>query len=243
MNRVKYLFIPIFLIVFCGPVCAQTSALPVRDTLSREFMNQYHALLGQNAGIYSGPKRPTYKEELQGSPYFGEANTFNTGWVIYDNVKYENVPLKLDEYAGELITIYHTNKAELSLRTDLVRAFSFSGLNFIHITKADSISSQIPTGFYEQIYNGTHQALVKNIKSLKDFGEIKNKAQYFDGKLHFYVKKNRVYHQITDARGLERLFKENRSALKKYMRANGINFKKDPKRAVQMVAAWSDNLN
>jgi hypothetical protein len=96
-------------------------------------------------------------------------------------------------------------------------------------------------GFYDELYNGKSQVLVKRSKDIQTItsGTAEN---YFDLTTKYFFKKNHIYYSISSQGSLINILKDRKKELQQYIRANQIKFRSDPEEAMVKIASYYDHL-
>ena len=98
-------------------------------------------------------------------------------------------------------------------------------------------------GFYQRIYNGKTEVLVRRKKIIRDDpvtnGELKSRYIQLN---NYYVKKKGVYSEVNGKKSLFRLFGDKDKEIRKYFKANKIKYNKFPELAIAKAAEYYDLL-
>jgi hypothetical protein len=203
--------------------------------------------IGQQSGLYNGPKYLFYNPLLiRGSAYF-EENTSSYGNVNYNGAEYEGVQLIYDLHKDELIALLYDNASNFYLLKDYVKNFDLLGHHFINInTDTLSNNSTIKSGYYDELYRGRTQILARITKkvevNMSSTGTMEAFSSFTLQSEDFFVRKNNIYYSIASEGALLRVLKDRNQQLQRYIKTNKIKFRKDPAGAMATIAAFYDSL-
>jgi len=191
-----------------------------------------------NAEIYHGSEYIRNDRQANGFPFF-ESDKLLSGSVSYQGIIYTSQNLQYDIVTDELIIPSYTKNALIVLSPQKVDSFSINTHLFILLES--SASNQLPgDGYYEQLYSGEPAVYVKRVKKLSS-GTGSEEAKYIQYNNYFVRLKN-VYYPIDGKSSLLEVLKDENDALRKYIRANKLNFKKDPESALVLSATYYSQL-
>lgn len=203
----------------------------------------FNKSIGEQSRLYSGREYFPYDQSIKGNAlYPSTVSTWLNGEVDYDGIVYKDIPLMYDTYKDEVVSLLYNKFSKYALLSDRVRSFSIFNHHFIRI-EIDSLKkdkSGISTGFYDQLYNGKTEVLVKRIKEIQTNTSSFGIETYFTEKHEYYIRKGDAYYNVGGQGSFLKLFKDKKADLKKYMREYKIKFKKDPEYAMTKLAAYYD---
>jgi len=118
---------------------------------------------------------------------------------------------------------------------------SFTINAHVFVILESNASNQLPVdGYYEQLYSGEPAVYVKRVKKLAS-GTGSEEAKYIQYN-NFFVRLKNVYYPIDGKSSLLEVLKDENDALRKYIRANKLNFKKNPESALVLSATYYSQL-
>jgi hypothetical protein len=247
MRRCIYLFlttcIPGF--IFTVNTYGQTSQ---QDSSSQQnALNNsttlFYASLGKESPLFNGKEYYDYDLKTTGNAYFLDINAFSTGSVTYDGILFKGVPLLYDVYSDNVVALLYNHFTKYSLIREKVSGFD---LLDHHIVNIDSLSlpgnSVIKSGFYDEIYHGKLQVLVKRSKNIQTTSGQSTLESYFSASIHYYIKKNSVYYEISSKGELLDLLKDKKKDIQQFIRANQINYRKQTIDALAKIASYYDHV-
>jgi hypothetical protein len=211
-------------------------------TAASAQQNDFHQALGQQSGIYNGREFEFYHPAIEGSAFFQDATFFNNGSIRYDGYVYNDVPLMYDMHKDLVVSLFHDGYSKYSFISEKVSEFSLLGHHFLRFVQ-DSTGTSLNTGFYDQVYDGKLKILVKRSKELKEESSIQELKNIFRDKNRYYVKKDQQYYNVGSKKAFMKLFKERKGQLQRALKDADIIFRKEPERALVLLATSYDNLS
>ena len=218
------------ILIFCGLLLSyglsaqdrKNDATFYQELLSNTYRN-YLTQVGDNIRLYNGTEyaRPYYG--ITGHPFFN-SNDFQKGTVNYDGTQYQDVLMAYDLVGDELIVKAYQDLS-LKLVSEKITSFYFSDHRFVRIIQ-DSNTSKLPTGFYEILNTGPILVLVKRKKIIEQPLKPENPSKFSEYDSYFLNTED-VYYPIDSRNSLISVFHDYKNEIKKYLRKNRLNFKKD----------------
>lgn len=197
-------------------------------------IRHYRLFEGDQSRLYNGTiYRGTSAILSNGHPYF-ETNEFKEGLIHYDGVAYQ-IPFIYNIVTDEIIINHFNNLHKIRLINSKVKNFTIGAHHFIHV--ADINNEILKTGFYEQLFNGKVQVLKKSFKRISETivnQQIVASIQY--GR-NYYIQKDSTWYRISNLRSLLDVFPEQKNHIRQLLKANKINFRKNPDAALMKIAA------
>lgn len=249
MNKPTYLAsaVLLFCAFFAQNVQAQTA---VSDSSSQQnALNNavalYNTSIGIQAPIYTGPEYYFYDPHIKGNAYYMDINGFANGSVYYDGTLYNNISVLYDINTDQLVVLFPSRVSKFIAIKERVKSFDFLGGHFINVN-ADTLAanSGIKSGYYRQLYNGKSEVLGKYSKSIQTTtSNINGVENYFSFSRDFYIKKNNTYHSVGSKGSVLDLFKDKKKEVRKFISANGLDFRANPEEALVKVATYYDHLS
>lgn len=211
-----------------------TDASPVLDVLETDY-KMHHLYKGQV--FVANPQRVT------GSPSFGNLEMMDDGWVVYDGVLYEDVPLMYNLVRGILISRHPKNLAYLTLEKHLVSQFGFDVYSFVQIQTGHS---DLSPGFYQVLYQSDgFVAYAKRSKTIEihTYGSVTERS--FRESVSFYVddlQTDEGFIAIARQRDLLNLLPEHRRSVRNLLRSLGLRFRPQPAESLFRTLDYLDQV-
>lgn len=188
----------------------------------------YQQALGRTAPLYIAPRYEEYAMLIQtGHPFF-QQDAFVPGWVLFDDIKYENLLLKYDMALGQLVLNDTKALSRLALPYDRVNAFAIGDHYFQKLGKQD-LHNLPKDGFYEVLFSKNGITLLKS-ESKKVEQEISNKStvqRFVVSDINFYLGKEGTVNPMNRRSQALALFSDRRNQMREYMRRHEIDFSSD----------------
>jgi hypothetical protein len=213
-----------------------------RIALAR-ITDTYNTAIGQQSRLYNGPEYDLYNPNIKGNAYFSDINSFTPGTVTYDGILYKDVPMMYDLFKDVVVVMLYNKFSRFTLLKERVQNFDLLNHHFIYI-RTDSLNvNSINTGFYDQLYSGNLEVLVKRSKAIQSTSGTNTIENYFTSSKSFYLKKGNNYYSIGGQGTLLSVLKDKKKELQQYIKANKIKFNKTPEEAMVAMAARYDELS
>ncbi|WP_428328185.1 hypothetical protein [Mucilaginibacter sp.] len=248
MRRPLYLFLTVYLACLCVSQNAQAQIASIDSSSQQNALNNavglYNAAIGNQAPIYTGAEYYFYDPHIKGNAYFLENNGFTPGNIYYDRALYKNVSMLYDLNLDQVVVLLPKHISKFSLVKERVKNFDYLGHHFININ-TDTLSPNTPlkSGFYDQLYNGKTQILVKRSKSIQTSAGGSTIETFFTSSKDYYIKKDNVYYSIGSSQGsILNILKDKKKELRQYIRANDIAYRDNPEEAMVKIATYYDHL-
>jgi hypothetical protein len=232
--------IGLLLLLSASAVHAQSDTLSDHLALN-DAIREYHAYLKPESGLYRGSEYIPYAKQLEeGHPYFGQGQ-MQMGSIIYKGILYKDLPLILDLVKGLLVTTDAQHIFWITLINEEVDSFAIQDHIFIRLK--DSLDPSAPRpGFYEQLSNQKITVLKKEKKIIREDLSTGVILKFVDYSVAYYLKRDTAWYHINNEQELLHAFKDKRKELKKFLRSNGLKFRKDKENTLLRTAAWYENL-
>ena len=210
--------------------------LALKNTVSR-----YYQALGEQSGIYHGPGYIGYPYELSNGHQFFESPNFAKGTIFYEGMLYQNIPMWYDLVKDQVVIQTLDSLSQISLHTERIDYFSLFGHEFKKIVQDPSNS--LTTGFYDHIYVGKTEVLVRRYKgTLEDVSPEGIFTKILKQKNEIYLKKEGKYFSVQSSGSVLKALGNKQKEILSYFKKSAIKFKKDPEKATVMMVSYYDQL-
>jgi hypothetical protein len=218
-------------------------SMPIDSTLKDDAfahtISGLYTAISSHSRIYNGPDYAFY------NPYFMDAkNIFSQGSLLYDGVFYDKVPMLYDLHKDLVVVQLYNNFLKYTLIADKVQWFNLLAHHFVYINADTLDKSTLKTGFYDQLYKGKIEILVRREKSIqtatKEFG--RGMEDYFEEATNFFLKRGNTYYKVNGQGAFINALKDRQKEIKQYLKSNKIKFSADPESAMVKIAAYYDHL-
>lgn len=226
MSLIKTNYYTLVVCLLTGITSFAQTASPLIDNNDAQNINRmidmYHLNARANDPLFNGREYERYPFYInKGIPYY-MADTLKNGTLIYDGLRYNDVPLLYDQIVDELITLDFTRQHLIKLVKQKVDSFILYRTKFIAVQQADKT---VPDGYYELLYNGPTQLLRKETKKIVNnirYGEQLEKN--IESKMIYLVKHNSRYYAVTSTNSLVNVLSD-KEVVKKIIRDNRKKYK------------------
>jgi len=219
--------------LFCSALFAQRDSNYVTTASATENLltELYNSRIGAALPINNGKLYLGYPPNIEGNAYF-RYDVFQKGSLIYDGVLYENVMMNYDVVKDLLVIKTNENSGfSISLFSPRIKAFSFSGLEFIYLDR-DSENNSIATGFYLLLEKGKVTALSKTTKIINEEIVGMTVKRTFEEKTGYYILKDNRYYSIYDKKDLLAALQKHSAEIKGLLKKRHLKFKTDPQTTI-----------
>jgi hypothetical protein len=212
------------------------------STLYKESLsNIYQAYLkeiGDNAQIYHGREFIRNGLRANGFPFF-ESDNMLTGSVSYQGMIYPDQNIYYNIVSDELIINNYPHNAFIVLSPEKVDSFVIQHHVFVPISSSN-LNHLEKDGYYDQLYAGEPGVYAKREKRLV-VGSGSEETRYVQHNDYFIKLKN-VYYAVDGKSELLDILKDQEDVLKKYIRANKLNFKKELENSLTLTTIYYSQL-
>jgi hypothetical protein len=215
---------------------------PPDYVLYRESVSKIHQVylkeIGDNAQIYHGSEFIRNGQKANGFPFY-ESDGMIAGSVFYQGTFYSNQNIQYSLVSDELITNNYAHNALIVLAAEKVDSFII--LNHVFVSLISSKSNRLEnSGYYDQLYAGEPGVYAKRGKRLA-VGTGSEETKYIQHDDYFIKIKN-IFYTVDGKSSLLDLFKDQADVLKKYIRANKLNFKKELESSLVLTTIYYSQL-
>ena len=129
----------------------------------------------------------------------------------------------------------------IQLIDEKVKSFTLGNHAFVWLQRGDSLQGQtIRPGYYEVLYDGSVKVYAKRKKDINSVVETPLVKQEFVDRSQFFVYKDGNYFSVKSKSSILKVFDDKKSALRKYISKNKLNFREDRDFALAAAARFYD---
>jgi hypothetical protein len=183
---------------------------------------------GRKDFFFRGTEYTKIFTKESGTPFIETAG-MNTGWIDYFGSRYNDVSLQYDIEDDQLVSLDYSRAVRMQLVKQKVTAFGIGNRRFIRIAGQDL--------FFEQVYHGKHDVLIRWQKVFTRTGTEDGKYKLYKS---YYISKGGVPVNIQSGKDLYSYFGKQGKELKEYLREQKIVFKKNTEKALVAAAGYAD---
>ncbi len=203
-------------------------------------VSQYYARAGDQATLYNGSVYPYFRFPFaSGSPFF-LLDTFTSGTVTYDSIRFDGVPLLYDDLREFLVTI--NIGYWLRLVSERVSSFEVNGSRFVRIVTDSTVRNVLKSGFYEVLYSGRNIVLKKTVKTVREDIADQTLLHSVETKIRYYLRSGGKDYYVNSLDDITDLFSDKKAELLAYRKKNKLRFKKQKQKTIVMLVSYYDQL-
>jgi len=235
----KWRSLVIFATIYQLSCFSNTQAQQFSDSLNYKesvsnLYRKYIDGIGDNAQIYHGIEYIRNGQKANGFPYY-EKDSMGTGTISYRGTVYENQKFFYNLVSDDIIIYNYQRNALIGLLPENVDSFSIGSHVYLYILAVKS--KGLPrNGFYEKLFDGEPGLYARREKKLYN-GTGSEEAKYIQYNT-YYIKLKDEYYIVDGKNSMIDILKDQRDALKKYIRINKLNFKKDPENSLLLSTTF-----
>jgi hypothetical protein len=211
------------------------------------FLNEfYRNKVDISNDLINGREYVPYYLKCRISPILFEDRK-HSGSLMFNGSRYFNLQLEYDTYLDQLIysdnsKLIDSKTFKIALNKDLVEAFGlyFEGdsLIFRHFRKDATDSLNLPEGYYEVVYDGKSKYIIRHQSALVEEDGIYEYRQIPS----VYILVGKSFSKLRSSHSFKESFGKYSDAIRKYMRANRIDFRHAGKSDVAAVLRYYDSM-
>ena len=199
----------------------------------------YNKTIGDQSEFYNGPQFNPPPKAYRGSPYFLDSASLQPANIRYNGTQYKDVPILYDAYDDLMVSVSHS--VLYSVRSEKLSDVLLAAHHFIYQTQSKDF--KLATGFYDQLYDGISEVLVKRGRGVVKKVEQQSVQVIYLVDDVIYIKKGGDYMPVNSKQSVLSVFKSKAKQLKEYMSANKISFRKDREHSIAQLASYYDQIN
>jgi len=204
-----------------------------------QVVDVYNKTIGDQKEFYNGPQYNPPAKAYRGSPYFLDSATLQPANIRYNSIWYKEVPILYDALNDLMVSISHS--VLYSVRSEKLSDVVLAGHHFIY--RPQSKDFKLTTGYYDQLYDGRSEVLVKRGRGVVKRVEQQSVQVIYEVDDVIYIKKGTGYVPVSSKQSLLNVFKNKAKQLKEYIAANKISFRNDKEHSIAQLAAYYDQNN
>jgi hypothetical protein len=221
------------------PIRAQFKEDSVQyNDLTAVLRSIYFREIRDNAQIYHGSEYIRNGVKVSGFPFY-KFDSLIPGTISYQGLNYPPRPVLYDLRSDQLIIQNYSQNMMVVLSPEKVDSFSIQSHVFIQLA-INKYNGLVKAGYYDCVLPGDPGVFVRREKRLivpSSAEEIKW-VQYDN---YFILYKNTIY-AVTGKSDLLNLFKDRKDQLRKYIRSQKLDFKKNTEAALVMITNYYNHL-
>ena len=216
---------------------AEKSNIRMADSLVALYRNT----IGQGNRFYDGTEYMGYVMRPKGHPFF-ESDRMQFAEVSYEGVLYSD-SIQYDLVDDAIIVKSYDGAYSLRMVDEKIGSFKLNDHLFVRLGASTDSTDEMPPGFYEQLYNGKSAVFVRHKKQVNTTtiqSEVFSEYVQYDT---YFVRKGNEYYRVHTNKTLLGAFNEKKSELRRFLREQQLDFKKDPTNTTRKAAEFFDQIN
>jgi hypothetical protein len=198
----------------------------------------YTVSIRGQANLYNGSEYQEPEQTNDQHPFF-DSEDWVDGSVTFEGERYDNIPLLFDISADKLVTENFYNAEEMVLDNEKINAFTIGSHPFI---KIENESGPVKKGFYEVLYKGPSEVIVRHRKETQERIESSAIEIDFEVKDHYFIVKDGNYFPANNKRAVLKIFADEKHALRQFISKNKIRLRQNQTKALPAIAMQYDRL-
>ena len=191
--------------------------------------------------LYQGKEFVQYGQMIKGTPFFLYSKP-EKGNLEYNHVFYADITLAYDMIADKVIIRDYSNPYLMIAPTEKINYFKLGEHIFFRPEADIRYQGLSDTGFYEIIYPGRSMVVAKKWKQVQYLQgeEIPYAFMSFE---KYYMYDQKTFREVNSRNDLHSIFKGKEKEMKKIIRSQDLNFKKNKEQSLIQSASYFDQLN
>ena len=228
-------------IACAGCISAQGTDVP-EHIVSGEQADSYLKAAAHAVSLYTGKMEPGYTIRLLNHPYL-DTDDYRTGLLSFEGILYPDVPMRLNLHQEELVVLSPDRRFSVVVPRDRLDYAQIDSLFIVYGKPDIKGGDRLPEGYYVRMHHQKYQVWKHELKLLNSDVKGLSVANSFERRVRYYVYKDEVIYPVNSEKSLLDLFLLKKKDLKRLMKQQGLNFKKNPDRAIVCVTDYCETLN
>lgn len=238
-----FTFLGVFQLLFLNFSIAQVkNEISPEQLIVRNAASVYFQSLGEQSGIYRGAEYTGFPYKLNNGHQYFETQFPVKGSVYYDGILYNDIPMWYDLVKNQVIVQFIDGFSEIKLHNELIDYFSIYDHHFVHLGRDKIGDNVLSEGFYDLVYVGKTQVLVKRSKETLKEVSTGIALTLLKQKNEFYLIKEGVYLPIKSQSSVLNALGSKQKEIQEFLRKSNVKFRKDPENAIVRMVKYYDLL-
>lgn len=243
--RVIFVFLGVVLAFCTTRKCfGQSGADPNAESHALNYARElYVNRLGDQAGIYDGVEYVGYPYKVKkGTPFF-VSDEAGIEEVRYNGLLYKNVSLWFDLGKNQVLVKYTDNFSRVVLHSKKVTDFTIHNHHFVNLDSANAVNMGILPGFYDQIYKGKSELVVKRWKDFLISTDSDGVWMTFSNqKNSIFLRTGDTFTPVNSLKSVLNTLGESSRQVQAHLKQSKIKFKREREKAIMMMVSYYDQL-
>jgi hypothetical protein len=201
------------------------------------FLSAYQQELPYFQELITGGQYAAPSPRIKGDPYF-TSRQFEEGTLRINGITYPQVPLIYDTYRDQLVTFHPIFNQKILIKPEKIDGFTLSGGQLFRFFAGNESFLHRGNGIYQVLGQGNAIALAKHYKTTKESREqARYDSEYVEKEAYFIWKDGNFASIKNTAQAIASLGLDSK-ALKRELKAKGLQFKKSPEAYLQFLVTY-----
>ncbi len=210
--------------------------------LVRNAATVYFNSLAEQSGIYRGVQYTGFPYKLSNGHQYFETQFPVQGSVYYDGILYKDIPMWYDLVKNQVIVQYVDGFSEIKLHNELIDYFSIYDHHFVHLGRDKIANSILSEGFYDLVYVGKTQVLVKRSKGTLKEVNTGIALTILKQKNEVYLVNEGVYLPVKKQSSVLKALGSKQKEIQEFLKKSNVKFRKNPEDAIVRMVRYHDLL-
>ena len=203
--------------------------------------------MGAGSRLYTGSEYLGNGHQAKGSPFFLTDSSL-PGSVEYQGQRYDNLDMQYDLLSGAILIKDYTHNYNIELPKDKVARFSIAHHEFWYLIPDRSSPSNMEAAYYERLYydrqNPAGPALFARREKKIVIPSSVDEQAFYQLVNSWYLLIGGQFYQVESKNRLLDILKDKKDLVKKIIREQHLNFKKEFERAlIKTVEYYAQQRN
>jgi hypothetical protein len=210
------------------------------SSAANKIIDYFNEAIADQSEIYNGAEYQSPLPAYKGSVYFQDKNYCTPGIISYNGTRYKNIPVLYDVFNDIMVAAARNNSSNYILRSEKVSDVYLSDHHFIYISAQNT--GNLTPGFYDQLYSGKTQVLIKRIKTIKNNITSQGVEVVYKDYSDIYIKKGNTSYQVNSKGSVLDIFKDKKKELNQFLGNNKIRYNDNKEASVVKLAYYYDQI-
>ena len=195
-----------------------------------------------HASIFSGKEEPKYIAKTVNHPYL-DTDEFRMGTLCVDGCVYPNILMRLNQDIEELAVLSPNRIFSVQIPREQLDYAIIDSMYIVYKRPVSADGRVLPEGYYVRVYDGERQVWKRKVSFLNTRIVDRTVEYLFESSTKIYLYIDEVYYPVSNKRSVLKLFASKKKELEKMLKQSGINYGKNPEKAIVAIASYYDELN
>ncbi|NVO18100.1 MAG: hypothetical protein HXX13_00275 [Bacteroidetes bacterium] len=200
----------------------------------------YEKNASNHLGIYTGADYQ-FEHTNIGNTLFHDPH-FIIGDVIYDNIRYVDIPMVYDLVKDELVVQNPEKLNNIAIQSDRISRFWLQGCCFVRISPDTVTGPNVSSGFYRCLYDGRTRVFTRSMKFIEEYAEDGKMKKMVREKDVWYINKGGKLFEVNNKRSVLMILEDRNKELRLFCRKNHLKFRTPMDISLIKLAEYYDQI-